>query len=182
MRKPDESLDDYNVTPSRQITSKPPREVTLQRTGKVKVLTPLTAREVFQHFGARRQPLWFRRFLLVGSGALVMTAMILISAILVGINDDGTSVAVYDTPDETVAQPMELFTFDIPQPSTAGTATGEIEVVPVSTKRRPARRISHRTMRRMPPLSQPKFVPTTLIIYAEGGVIKRRIEPWVRSS
>src|SRR5688572_14337647 len=94
MWKPEESLDDYVVTHTSDITSEPPRPVSLQRTGEVEVLKPLTRLELRKRaarFAFRAlhpyQPLWFRRVVVVGSAALVLIGLILVSAILVGIND-----------------------------------------------------------------------------------------------
>src|SRR6187549_1127736 len=92
MRKPNESVDDHIVRPT--VAPKPPRAVALHRTGGFELLRPLTPLEVKAEtarngYTALRppNPLWFRRLLAVGSGALVIIAFALVSAILVGIND-----------------------------------------------------------------------------------------------
>ena len=191
MWKPDESLDDYNVTPPSQVTSEPPPAVSLRLTGEIEVLKPLaevhaehsqTAYKVFRP----EQPLWFRRFLAVGSGALVMIALVLVSAIFVGINDPtaGPDVARNGASDDTLAQPHEIFSFDVYN----SPAMGEVYAVRANPRRRAARpnaqlaaKKSRRQSRPALQAEQPKFVPTTLIIYAENGVINTRIEPWLQT-
>ena len=195
MRKPNQSLDDYNVRPAPEVPSEPPRSVSLQRTGEVEVLQPLTRTEVRTKrgryaFKAPLQPLWFRRFLAVGSGALVMVAFVLVSAILVGINDpvDGPHVAVNERSYDELSQPQEPFSFDVSPPTTFATAADEVPVIRSNTRRRPNRRSvqvaankPRRPFRPLPQPEEPKFVPTTLVIYAENGVINTRVEPWVHT-
>ncbi|PYT00837.1 MAG: hypothetical protein DMF63_05905 [Acidobacteria bacterium] len=198
MWKPDESLDEFVVKPDADVISDPPREVLLRRTGEVEVLKPLTlaeirARRSSRSFGAFRtpQPLWFRRFLTLGSAALVMIALVLVSAILVGINDpaEGLDVATVVTPNEELDQPEEPFTFEVYSPSTLAPAGREIDTIRSSPRRRPLRHVVHLAAikRRVQPrpslrVEQPKFIPTTLVIYAENGVINTRIEPWLQFS
>lgn len=193
MRKPTESLNDYNVSHAPEVAPEPPREVSLQRTGEIEVLKPLahpeanvTAFKVHR----RSQPLWFRRFLVVGSGALVFIAMVLVSSILVGLSDanPGSDVARSGTPGNPLAQPEEPYTFDLSSPSTFDPATDLLEIVRSSVRRIPSRPIVHRVYRKPRPhlrpvlrAEHPKFVPTTLVIYAKNGVINTRIEPWIQS-
>ena len=67
MRKPNENLDDYNVKPSTVIEAELPRAVSLELTGEVELLKPITRQEVPEMVVFRRrsaapfQPLWFRR-------------------------------------------------------------------------------------------------------------------------
>lgn len=200
MWKPDESLDDYIVRPDPEVPSEPPRSVSLLRTGEVEVLKPLIRPEVrakpvrtvlraFRRSGPQ-QPLWFRRFLAIGSAALVIIALVLVSAILVGINDPGAGpdVATSGNPDDMLTQPEELFSFDVSSPSTFALVSGGVDLVPSNTRRRPARPGIHlaankprRQLRRSLQPEEPKFVPTTLVIYAENGVIYTRIEPWFQA-
>ena len=197
MRKPDQSLDEYIVRPASELASGPPRSVLLWRTGEVEVLEPLIRLEdrtkpARTSFRASRsyQPLWFRRFVAVGSGALVLIALVLMSAILVGINDpgSGTDVAVNWKLDSILTGPVELFTLDVSPPSNFEAATGGIGIVGSSVRRRSARArtnlTAYRSKRHPGPLPQPedpKFVPTTLVIYPENGVINTRIEPWLQA-
>ena len=201
MWKPDQSLDDYIVNPNREGISETPRAASLRATGEVEVLKPLTPQEVCAtpdrigiqalHRPGPHQPLWFRRFVAAGSGALVMIALILVSAILVGINDpvDGLDVATFVKPDDDSTQPEELFSFDFSSPSTFTAANGGVNIVRSNFRRRRARPRIHTAPNKpkllvLPPpqAEQPKFVPTTLVIYAENGVINTRIEPWLQWS
>jgi hypothetical protein len=132
--------------------------------------------------------LWFRRFLAVGSGAIVMIALVLIGAILLGIDDpaDGPDIATSGKPDDTMAQPAEPFGFHVFPPSVLASPTGGISVVSSNNRRRSARSRIHRAsnkFRRHETMSPPapKFVPTTLVIYVENGVINTRIEPWLQA-
>lgn len=189
MWKPNESLDDFAAKPAPEVTREAPRSVSLQRSGEVEVLKPLTPMKVRAKrgrysFKAPLQPLWFRRFLAVGSGALVMVGFVLVSAILVGINDPvaGPEVATTGESEYTLTQPEEPFSFDVfSLEPTANVA----EIVRSHTRRRPVRPAIklavHKPRRQFrPPLQpeEPDFVPTTLVIYAENGVINSRIEPW----
>ena len=199
MWKPNESLDDYIVRPAPEVTSEPPPSVSLQRTGEVEVLQPLTrevrVKSALNTFRALRpsgsyQPIWFRRFLAAGSVALVMIGLVLVSAILVGINDpgEGAEVAINAEPNETLTQPEELFTLDVPSPLTFEMAMDGVEAVRSNIRRRVTRPsirlVTSRPLRQSRPApqpEQPKFVPTTLVIYAENGVIYSRIEPWLQA-
>jgi len=199
MWKPDEAPDDYTVQPNSKVISEPPRAVSLQRTGEVEILQPLARSEVSTTLSlrairasrkyGRHQPLWFRRFLAVGSGALVMIALILVSAILVGINDPmaGPDVAAIEEPNDGPTQSEEPFSLNDSSSSIPAQASGGVDIVRSNTIRRPARSSMHvaaykvrRLSRPTPPL-EPKFVPTTLVIYAENGVIYTRIEPWLQT-
>ena len=189
MWKPDDSLEDFIAKPAPQVTPDVPRSVALQRTGEVEVLKPLTrvkvrAKRGRYSFKAPLQPLWFRRFLAVGSAALVMVGFVLVSAILVGINDPvaGPEVASSGEAEYTLTQPEEPFSFDVFSLAPAGNVA---DIVRSKIRRRPARPtfklVANKPRRQFrPPLQpeEPDFVPTTLVIYAENGVINSRIEPW----
>lgn len=190
MRKPIESLDDHIVRPVPGVTPEPPRAVSLRRTGEVEVVEPLTVntervRIAFKGPRSRANPLWFRRMLAAGSGALVIIGLVLVSAILVGINDPA-ELATNIKPDQDSTQTEELFSFDISSASPVTTATLGINIFRSNPKRRPIRpRVPLAVskpkpqLRPIPQPEQPKFVPTTLVIYAENGVINTRIEPWL---
>lgn len=193
MRKPNENLDDYTVKPALTETD-PPRAVSVGLTGEVEVLKPLTrekvrAMNVFRRRSkGRYQPLWFRRFIAVGSGAVAMLGLVLVSAILMGINDPGAEldIATQIEPDDKLIQPEEPFTFEILSPSSVATLKGGINFVRATAKRkilRPRIQLAQRPRPYVAPLpEEPKFVPTTLVIYSDNGVIKTRIEPWIQSS
>ena len=193
MWKPDQSLDDYVVSPAPEVTTEPPRSVSLRRTGEVEVVKPLIRPEVRTKRLRTRfravplQPLWFRRFLAVGNGVLAMTALVLVSAILVGINDpvEGPEVATSGMPVWEMIRPQEPFSFNIFSPATSAPATREAHVLRSYGRRRPAaprvRLTAIKPTQQVRPALQaeePEFVPTTLVIYAENGVINTHIEPW----
>ena len=199
MWKPKESLDDYVVTPPPEVIPEPPRPVWLRRTGEIELLRPLAPASIIAKPGAafkvfRRpivpQPLWFRRFLVVGSGALVMMALVLVSAILVSISDpaSGPDVAEYVDPAETsLTGAEEPFSLNLSS-STFGQVVTDVDVIRSNAKRWSARRSFHRTVtkpvrpsRPLPQIEQSDFVPTTLVIYAKNGVVYSRIEPWFQS-
>lgn len=199
MWKPDESLDDYNVPPVTEMTSEPPRAVSLRRTGEIKVLKPLTRAELRTKSirpdlkaprpSVRLQPLWFRGFLAAGSGALVTLAVVLVSAILIGINDlpgEGERAADQKS-DETATQP-NTHSFEVFSTPTFTTAIVGADTLRLNTRRRQVRfstRGTARPKRQWRPSIrrvQPKFVPTTLVIYARNGVINTRIEPWLQAA
>lgn len=189
MWKPEDSLEDYTVKPAPHVTPDPPRSVSLQRTGEFEVLKPLTPSRVRKGIRSFRrvvpQPLWFRRFLVVGSGALVLVAFALISAILVGINEQtaGPDVAANENSDYT-AQAEDLYSFDLSLPLTF------LPVIDRSnTRRRQTRPTTLLAVSKPRPQLRPRlepedpdFVPTTLVIYAQNGVITSRIEPWLQAS
>ena len=195
MRKPSESIEDFKVSPAPAVAPEPPRAVFLRRTGEVEVVKPLTvsAERVQITFKGPRSrvpanPLWFRRFLAAGSGALVIIGLVLVSAILVGINDPA-EVATNIMPNQDSTQTEELFSFDISSASPVTPATLGISIFRSNPKRVPIRpRVRlvvskpKPQLRPIPQPEQPKFVPTTLVIYAENGVINTRIEPWIQFS
>jgi hypothetical protein len=188
-KKPNESLDDFIVKPVAEVDSEAPRSVSLRRTGEVEVLKPLARVDVRAksgRYGFRPvyQPLWFRRFLAVGSGALVMIAFVLVSAILVGINETaGPEVASNDKIEYALAQFDEPLTFDI---SSFGAA---VDAAQSYVRRRTARPTIQVAVNKPRPQlreplqpDEPDFVPTTLVIYAENGSINTRIEPWFQTA
>ena len=137
---------------------------------------------------AAYQPLWFRRLITLGSLALAMIALVLLSAIFVGISDPAArpDVATGVQPDDKPIQTEEPFGLEMFSTLRFAPGTG-IDIVRATAKRkvlRPRVQLTQRPQQYARPLQpdEPKFVPTTLVIYAEDGVIKTRIEPWVRSS
>lgn len=200
MWKPKESLDDYVATPVPEAVPEPPRAVSLMRTGEAEILKPLArpaapAKSVQTVFKPSRrsvvpQPLWFRRFLAVGSGALVLIALVLVSAILVGIHDPAAvpDVATNVQPDDNLTQLEEPTSFDVSSTSSFAPAiVGSEIVLPIAKRRliRPHVELAPYRPRQYAPqlqIAEPKFFPTTLVIYSENGVIKTRIEPWLQSS
>ena len=189
MWKPDESLDDFIVKPETDSSDRPPRAVRLRRTDEVEILRPIAGRETPRlRRSPNIQPLWFRRMVAAGSGALAVCAFVLISAILIGISEPnaGPDVAMIGQPEDKPAQILEPF--DI------FSATSFPPVTALNILRSNARRMPTRSKVRLtnykpirPPrptrqlAAEPKFVPTTLVIYAENGVINTRIEPWLQA-
>jgi hypothetical protein len=185
MLKPNESLDDYTTTPPTEKLEVPPFPVSLTVTGEREILKPLIETPTTKfRFATPHQPLWFRRMVAVGGGAIVMIAFVLISAILVGISEPiaGPEIAS----DEQADQRTQMEPFDI---LSASISPGNvIEFLHPVAKRRVVRARAHVTPDRQPryvrqpqPI-EPKFFPTTLVIYSENGEIKTRVEPWIQSS
>ena len=194
MRKPKESLDDFTgrMPPK---AAEPPDAVSLRSKGKVKVLEPLARWEHPTHpepasvsnfsHPVRQGLSWFHRSLAVG-GALAMAGLILTSAIVIGISDEpsGADVASVGRSDRALTQIEEPSALDIFPSSDPVPMTDGLDTVPRNaTRRRPANPpVRHagyrprRAARRSQPL-QARFIPTTLIIYAENGEIKTRVEP-----
>jgi hypothetical protein len=188
MRKPIDSLDDYVVGPVPE--TEPPLPVLLRRTGEIEVLRPLAVWEHPVKLVPVASPYrfsWFHRSLAVGGG-LAMIALVLLSAIFIGISDQRASevgdIAYIEVNDEN-ASPDQLTSSDIFSIPDQDQATSQ----PAARSRRTAfaPRVRPRTQpaaARTQPQPEPqltiaKFSPTTMIIYIENGVIKSRIEPWL---
>ena len=192
MWKPDESLDDFIVKPPQEATAKPPRYVRLHASGEKETLRPLTRRGLLtaaERVANAYRALWFRRLVAVGSGALVVIALVLISAILIGINEPaaGPDVAINNQSEGMFPQTEEPFSPDALSASSFAPVTPGIDILRSSIRRTHSRQkvrlIAHkpRLQTRPPELpEEPKFVPTTLVIYAENGVINTRVEPWLQ--
>jgi hypothetical protein len=193
MRKPDESLSDYIVKPVRNVDAKPPRPVILRVTGDVQSLKPLIQREIGVGVGVSRtrsgfQPLWFRRLIAVGSGALVLIAVVLVSAILIGIKDTVSEpeLAMNGSPD--ITQTEDSISFESYAPSSPTLMIGRGDIVRASYRRRSPRPsirlVAYKPRRQRRPVlrpTEPEFFPTTLVIYAENGAINTRVEPWIQT-
>lgn len=192
MRKPDESLDDYVV---RELEIQvPPRRVSLRFTGEVEVLKPLA---VWAPPPVKAAGLsWFHRSLVAG-GAFALIAVVLGSAVFIGMYESQPEMAQVDRVDE-VAQVDQVEEFVSPDgnllteelPADVFTTT-EPEDRAIATPRRFRRAIrpaystfavrnssfkQRRVRRPIAPLVS-AFVPTTLIIYIDKGEVKSRIEP-----
>jgi hypothetical protein len=189
MRKPIESLDDYVVGPVSE--TEPPLPVLLRRTGEIEVLKPLAVWEHPVKLVPADSPYrfsWFHRSLAIGGG-LAMIALVLLSAIFIGVSDQKASevgdIAYIEVTDENAVsdQLTSSDIFSIPDQDQAKSPR-------VARSRRTAfaPRIRPRTQpaavrpqprNAEPPLTIARFSPTTMIIYIENGVIKSRIEPWL---
>lgn len=190
MRKPIDSLDDYVVGPVPE--TEPPLPVLLRRTGEIEVLRPLAVWEHPVKLIPAASPYrfsWFHRSLAIGGG-LAMIALVLLSAIFIGISDQRTSevgdIAYIEVNDENAVTDDQLTSSDIFSIPDQEQATSQ----PAARSRRTtfAARVRPRTQptaaRPQLQIAEPevtiaKFSPTTMIIYIENGVIKSRIEPWL---
>jgi hypothetical protein len=115
-----------------------------------------------------------------------MAGLVLTSAIVIGISDErsGADVATVERPEHALAATEGPTDLGLLPPSEAAPVTDTIEIAPpAGARRRPARRgVRLSTYRSRRPAHRPqpleaKFIPTTLVIYAENGEIKTRIEP-----
>lgn len=194
MRKPDEGLDDYIVGPEHEKPAGPPLAVRLEPTGDIEILKPLATLDKRVNASqpmpgmtaARRNPYrlsWFHRSLAVGAAAL-MIAMVFISAIVIGVSEHTTELvqAPPNTrPVDILADTNEPFSFDVYTPESEMDLSDPALRIPVRVSRTLARaRIRRKSVKlrtRANELDQPRFSPTTLVIYAENGEIKTRIEP-----
>jgi hypothetical protein len=190
MRKPDDSLADFIVGPLPIVEA--PLPVLLRRTGEIEVLKPLA---VWEHpvklvpATAQFRFSWFHRSLAVGGG-LAMIALVLLSAIFIGVSDQKASevgdIAYIEVTDENAVSDQltssDIFSIPEREPATAEPAARRRRTAFVPRVRQ---RIRPKAVRRPVPESEPqvtiaKFSPTTMIIYIENGVVKSRIEPWNR--
>ena len=227
MKYPKESLDDF-VVPALEPTD-PPRAVRLRLTGEVEVLKPLARwegaakiapvaaegagrRSWFDSSLADRAPAslsWFHRSLALG-GTVAMVALVLTSAIVIGMYDrpgdrelvqspsDGSDSAQDERP-ERRQRPLKVppmsdkFTAPDSVPTVAdrsdvfefGNTRSAVRVRTVrhsASLRRPHyQAAAYRPRRRSPhpQLLASHFFPTTLVIYVENGLVKRRVERWL---
>jgi len=197
MQKPEESLEDLLNTIEPQAAT-PPSTVSLRPTGEVEVLSPLAldlasakpANELLLQRGAPRIS-WFHRSLIFGGGAVAAFALIFLSAVFVAVSEPSdmanvdrvdnspypSDAAIDDSPVDLLPETTNIFTSTI-----SPLVFGELSTGPpvVRSKRNSPRvqRVAYIPRRgRSEPQQVTSFVPTTLIIYAENGEIKTRIEP-----
>ncbi len=208
MRKPDESLDDYIVKALPESTE-PPQPVSLRFTGEVEVLKPLARWERPAKLvpaavvSAPHAFSWFHRSLVMGGG-FALGALVLASAIAIGVSDSTRETAQIDFVDvtgvpesksEAIAAPEETLSADI-----FTNARDNDAAVPVTARKRKQRPAQARIVRASAPVKavvrnavvKPKleldqslvsrFLPTTLVIYVENGTIRTRTEPWTAHS
>lgn len=204
MWKPDDSLDDY-VVKALPETTEPPAPVSLRFTGEVEVLKPLArwerpAKLVPATVNVSQNRLsWFHRSLLAGGG-LAAAALVLASAIAIGISDtpSGTEtgqIEFIEVPSEIAmngdsgATPEELLSSDIFSMSGPDKLSGTTSVRKRNFRIKRILLARHvpapRVRRAVKPVKREpgatlvsKFVPTTLVIFIEDGLIKSRVEPW----
>lgn len=199
MRKPEESLDDFAVKSVETVAVPPPAVVWLRFTGDVEVLKPLAHQELPANTGPTKGQTyrfsWFQSAL-AAAGAVAVVALVLLSAIVIGMYDPptGPDVASVDTAGDSsdaviVSQPEDglIGTEEPLNPEIVTTRSSPLtnnKVRPIrsAVKPRPAKRVELVAYRPRRQLRRPQhvvtgFVPTTLVIYAENGEIKTRIEP-----
>jgi hypothetical protein len=205
MRVPNESLDDFNSSAAQPKAVGPPPAVSLRLSGDIEVLKPLASCQDFVKSepaagGALVRPAlhrlsWFHRSLAVVGGLAIITFLLSISfynAIY------GPPVEHAENPSDTVAsqdemamdrQPADILTLpeelDDSASLPAVDSLSAFEDFPAVRKVARLRYARARVLRaayrrrhtRRPQLFVTEFVPTTLVIYAENGEIKTRIEP-----
>ena len=200
MQKPQDSLDEF-FNRTEPIAPAPPPAVSLRPTGEFETLKPLARWEwpaipppvseqlPVQHASFRVS--WFHRSLVFGGGVAVI-ALIFLSAIFTAISErpDQAAGGNADTPvytddmafDDGPAL-VEEAAPDIFKSMISPRVFGEL-LAPRRVVR--PRRVRHRVYRAVykprrftpgPKTVISDFVPTTLIIYAENGEVKTRIEP-----
>jgi hypothetical protein len=189
MKAPKDSLDDFIVSPPKP--SEPPAMRSVRATGRSKVLMPLTteadlarSREIANGRWVRRLS-WFHRSLIV-TGAFAFLVF-LASSLYIGIY--GPSVETvsneFGRSRKGSVPPKDPGPFGRILPDNSPAADDDTTIV-VSTVARSRKSRPHAELavyrqrhpaHRRPKFVMSKFVPTTLVIYAENGQIKTRIEP-----
>jgi hypothetical protein len=201
MRKPNESLDDFLNNYAILDPAEPPPAVSLEPSGEIEVLKPLARWEGFVDAKAvaaaiasadtPREPRfsWFHRSLAV-VGSFAVIALVLGTGVYTGIFgppvefENGLhEVAVNDETEETPTPSTESEISDLltSERSTVvfdGTPKERAVARPRNMVRPRVLFTSFRTRRPRihPQFIVSEFVPTTLIIFAENGEIKSRIE------
>lgn len=180
MVKPDESFEGQPADDALGADSKRSRP-SIGAT-EMSMLKPLGQQNVPLTFLLGYHSSWYGRFLALGIGALGMMTAILVSAIFVGINNPlpGVDLAINGPAD------IEQLSFDIFSPGIPPVAAARLEPVRGQLRsklvRPEVRSVGYKPRRESRSSSRlriGKFIPTTLVIYAENGVVKRRIEPWL---
>jgi len=183
---PNEKLDDFRGSKTKRID--PPAKVNLEFTGESEVLKPLA------HWDGPIKPSLFHR-LSWFHRSLAMAGAITVVTFLLGT---GLYLAVYGppveptAPDEVAFQQQsddsrtavnDSFTFDQPARVNLPPAPRKYRSVPAIAKRRPVQVSSIAATYRsqyhpvQPQMWVSQFVPTTMVIYIENGVVRSRIEP-----
>ncbi len=194
MRAPYDSLEDFKA-PARK-TAKPPATKSLRLTGKTQILKPLARVEdlsMNRLFGANalHRFKWFHRSLAMG-GAFAVILFALITLIDFAIYGprigpvEPVDVAINEQPDSLPVFTDEPFTAALLQDENSLISLDELNASPAFTRRRSVRPRAQYVAYRAPRKPEPfrnqlwvsQFVPTTLVIYIENGVIKTRSEPW----
>ena len=181
MQKPDESLD----------IDKPPGEESQDITGDAEVLKPVADGEVSTP-SANPFLSWLRGSLAVGTvlAMIILVFLSVLSGVFIALDKSPAprpEVATNARPAEELAEAEteEPLSFD-------SFAESNFEPAPPVRTHAARRRRSRsprihvkgyrtRRLRRIRRPLVPLFMPTTLVIYVENGVIKTRIEPWLQT-
>jgi hypothetical protein len=198
MRVPDESLEDFIIKVSAPKTVEPPAVVSLHLSGKVKVIKPVvdTRLDSKRNAAAGRAfhrrtsyvPPSFHRSLALG-GAFAVIAVIIATGIHLvifgpSVQQVGPRELSLDSHSDDILPPVnEPFAWELLPDVGSSTSLGA-PAGPRQAKRRGHSRYrgqssDHRMRRiaRRPHVVFSGFVPTTIIIYAENGEIRSRVEP-----
>lgn len=181
MQKPDLHI----VKPARDLDSDHPRkEVTVEEEG----LEPVADGEVSKGIANTFLSLVRRSLAVVSVLAIIFLIFLgVLSAVFIAVDRPNTpsEVAKIESPPEELEQTEEPLNFHSFSEANLAPATP----VRANVRRRRAKpRIRVRGYKVRRPLRRsrvplvPLFMPTTLVIYVEDGVIKTRIEPWVQTT
>jgi hypothetical protein len=195
MRIPKESLEDFASRSADRKPADPPPVFLLRSSGKVKLLKPLTSAEDLARAKALaagpwvRRLSWFHRSLVI-TGAVAMIAF-LVSTIYIGLY--GPTGEFASRSNDAAASRKRKGPVPPKDPGLFRSKPESQPPVMIDEQPAPARSIarsSHSRPRvelavyrqrhaasRRSKFVMSKFVPTTLVIYAENGQIKTRIEP-----
>jgi len=187
MRKPEESLEDFTVKAiAIEKAAEPARVASLRFRGQVEVLRPLASWDGPADAGpsASRLP-WFQRSLAV-VGGLAVIALMFLSAIFFGMYDQPAEPSVTLSDPATdhspmrTERPLKPDIFAAQNSTPAGDVLPPVRSIAKPLPLRPRVQVAAyrpRRQTRRPQPAVPGFVPTTLVIYAENGEIKTRVEP-----
>ena len=188
MRNPYESVEGQSVDLPPEVD--PKRRMALERRTEMSIFKPLGDQNLPLTFllGYHSSPVG--RLLATGIGGVLMMTVVFISAIVIGINDSTVDREV--VVNESVMEQSWPIGFDVFSPPVLPSHAAPSEPVrshvrskPVQPEIRLATYKPRVKSRQAPPLRPQKFVPiqkfvpTTLVIYAQNGLIKKRIEPWL---
>jgi hypothetical protein len=208
MRIPNESLDDFKV-PSEPKPVEPPAWRPVRPSGKFEIVKPLAGPDLLaknatadvggplpvRAAGDAYRLSWFHQSLAVG-GAIALVALFLVTGLYIGIGDRPVELGRGRSDVAMNRHPAKTFSpAEVPpalDPSTAEdspSTVGDVPAAKPAARRRHSRPrpsfAAYRPRRRAPLIPQfvvSQFVPTTLVIYAENGEIKTRIEPWLTAA
>ena len=197
MRRPDEALDDFTFRPTEK-SAEPPKAVTLYFAGEVERLRPLGRAESLPDANPdpstgnpfrRQTPNRFSLFqsAMAAAAALGIMLVVFLSAVFIGMSDPAASRGIAEADGPLVVD--ESLTAEIINPETLTARSYPLAIDDFGFVRQTASRVTARRFQRpthttrrplpKPQITKTTFVPTTLIIFAEDGEIKSRIEPQI---